>query len=160
MIEKIISGAQIGTDAAALKAAKACGILTGGYMTKGCKTLDGPKPEYIKEFNIQELASYSYSARTEMNVSQSDGTIRFAEFFLSAGEKCTLKHIKWHNKPYLDVNIKNPIDKSIVINWLKENNIKILNVAGNSEQTSPGIGKIVYNYLIDLFGEINVQNSK
>lgn len=46
MIEKVISGAQTGADVAGLKAAKACDILTGGFIPKRYKTLDGPKPEY------------------------------------------------------------------------------------------------------------------
>ena len=44
MIGKIISGGQTGVDQAALRAAKACGIPTGGWAPKGWRTEDGPAP--------------------------------------------------------------------------------------------------------------------
>jgi len=148
---KIISGGQTGADFAGLKAAKDFGFETGGMLPKNCRTLDGPRPEFLTEYNMVEHTSYSYVPRTEANVRDSDGTIRFASNFKSNGEKCTLKAIKWFNRPYIDVDIKNPRPVEEVINFIKQNNIQILNVAGNSELTSPGITETVYNYLINVF---------
>ena len=34
------------------------------------------------------------------------------------------------------------------------NVIRTVNIAGNSEQTSPGIEKIVYEFLVDLFAQV------
>lgn len=155
---KVCSGAQIGADQAGLKAAKFCNIPTFGEIPKGCRTLDGPRPDLLEEYNLTENSNYSYPPRTELNVKNSDGTIRFASNFSSTGERCTLKFIKWHKKPYIDINILKPLNKLIVVDWIKDNNINILNVAGNSEQTCPGIGDFVYNYLIDLFNDLTIIN--
>jgi hypothetical protein len=148
---KIISGGQNGADQAGLRAAKFCGLETGGWLPKDCMTLDGPKPEYLTEYGMQEHPVKGYPARTEANVKDSNGTLRFAETFSSAGEKCTLRAIKWFNRPYLNIDVKRPKDKELVLSWIKENDIKILNIAGNSEQTAPGIGGFVYDYLVEIF---------
>lgn len=158
MLQKIISGGQTGADQAGLRAGKACGLETGGWLPKGCITLEGPKPDLIAEFGMKEHTASGYPARTEANVRDSDGTIRFAEKFSSAGEKCTLRAIKWFNRPYFDIDVKNPKDKSLLLGWLKENDIKVLNVAGNSEETSPGIGDFVYNYLSEIFRQNLLDN--
>jgi hypothetical protein len=41
-----------------------------------------------------------------------------------------------------------------VANWVKENNIEILNVAGNRETTSPGITAFTIDYIINLIKEL------
>lgn len=148
---KVISGGQNGADQAGLRAAKFCGLETGGWLPLGCKTLDGSRPDLLTEYGMKEHGSSYYSHRTEANVKESCGTIRFAKTFSSSGEKCTLRAIKWFNRPYLDVDIKEPIDKEKVLAWLKEHNIEILNIAGNSEETAPGIGEFVFQYLVDVF---------
>lgn len=148
---KVISGGQTGADIGGVRAAKDSGLETGGWLPNGCITLQGPRPEYLQEFGMQEHLKKGYPPRTEANVKDSDGTIRFASNFSSAGEKCTLRAIKWFNKPYFDVNINSPPPKEEVILWLKENGINTLNVAGNSEETSPGIEDFVYNYLLEVF---------
>lgn len=154
ILNKVISGGQTGADIAGLKAAKECNIITGGYLPKGCRTLDGPKPEYILEYNMIEHSSSNYALRTESNVKNSDGTIRFATNFKSAGEKCTLNAINWYSRPYLDIATIKLLEVSVVLEWLEKNKIQTLNIAGNSEQTSPGIELIVYNYLCKVFKSI------
>lgn len=148
---KVISGGQNGADQAGLRAAKACGLETGGWLPRGCITLDGPRPDLMEEYGMQEHTSARYPPRTEANVRDSDGTLRFVRTFSSAGEKCTLKAIRWYNKPHLDIHIQHPPTKEEVASWLKDNNIKVLNIAGNSEETAPGIGEWVYGFLQDVF---------
>lgn len=148
---KIISGGQNGADQAGLRAAKFCGFETGGWLPKGCKTLDGPRHDLIEEYGMQEHSSSSYPPRTEANVRDSQGTIRFAKSFSSTGEKCTLRAIKWFNRPYFDVHIDDLPDRESVLSWIKQHDIKVLNVAGNSEETAPGIGELVFEYLKDVF---------
>jgi hypothetical protein len=52
------------------------------------------------------------------------------------------------------VDINKPIDKQEVLSWLKEHDIKILNIAGNSEETAPGIGDFVFKYLMGVFSDV------
>src|SRR5581483_11475001 len=106
---------------------------------------------------MQEHPRKGYPARTEANVRDSDGTLRFAKTFKSPGEKCTLKAINWFRKPYLDIQVREwfhddewrakdiqmPIEE--VREWLQRNNIRVLNVAGNSEETCPGIGDVIFD---------------
>lgn len=150
MIKKIISGGQNGSDLAGLKAAKELGLETGGMMPKGFRTLDGPRKDYADLYGIEEHKSWSYVPRTASNVKNGDATIRFASNFNSAGEKCTLKFIEKYEKPYLDIDITSPLPMQYVRDWLKKNDVSTLNVAGNSEKSSPGIESFVFNYLVEL----------
>ncbi len=149
-LQKVISGGQTGADQAGLKIAKALNIPTGGWLPKGCMTLEGPRPDLLTEYNMQEHPKEGYAIRTEANVRDSDGTIRFASNFKSAGEKCTLRAIKWFKKEHIDIDINDPLPWHEVVFWVAEHRIKVLNIAGNSEETSPGIGEFVYEYLLNL----------
>ena len=150
-LKKTISGMQSGVDLAAVALAKKYGLLVGGMMPKGYKTLDGNKPEYKDLYNAIESTSFNYPPRTYDNVKNSDGTLRFYTKKDSSGEICTLKAINQYKKPYFDVDFNNPCEKEDVVNWIVDNNIEVLNVAGNSEKTSPRIGVKVLYYLNDVF---------
>lgn len=56
----IITGGQTGADQAAWRAAKACGLPTGGYMPKGYLTEDGPRPEFATEFGAVAMTTSHY----------------------------------------------------------------------------------------------------
>jgi hypothetical protein len=129
-------------------------------LPKGWITQDGPKPEYAKLYGMSQHTNASYPPRTEVNAKEGDGTIRFAANFNSAGEKCTLKFINKHNKPYIDVDIHNPISVHDVIAWILENEIKVLNVAGNAEKTAAGIEAFVTEYLIGVFSRLPTEKPK
>lgn len=148
----IISGAQTGADVAGLLAAQDSGLKTSGMMPKGFITQFGPKPEWAKQFNLFEAKVAGYKYRTWKNIEASDATLRLAQNFWSAGEICTLNGIKKFNKPYMDVDLNkednNPQD---VVDFINEHNVRILNVAGNSEKTCPGITTLAYNFLIEVF---------
>lgn len=148
---KLISGLQTGADFSAVALAKKYGFETGGMMPKGFKTLAGNKPEYAQLYNATESASYNYPPRTYDNVKNSDGTLRFYTKKDSAGEICTLKAINQYKKPYFDVDLNNPPEKQEAADWIINNNIAVLNVAGNSEKTSPKISIKVLYYLNDVF---------
>lgn len=151
ILTKVISGGQTGADIGGLIAADWFGIDTGGTMPKGFLTLDGTSPWMAKKFGMKESLSPGYQARTEANVVDSDGTIRFARNFSSPGEKCTVRYIRQYLKPCCDVDIASPTPHKQVATWILVNNIKVLNVAGNSETTSPGIRDFVEEYLGIVF---------
>ena len=150
MLKKVISGGQTGADRAGLRAAKWANLETGGAIPKGWKTEKGSEPE-LAEYGLVETKSDSYVPRTYQNAKDSDGTIRFALNFKSAGEKCTLKGIEQYSKPHIDVDLKGPIPVEEVVQWVKDNAIETLNVAGNRESTAKGVGKFSEDYLKKVF---------
>lgn len=151
MLKRVISGGQTGADIAGLETAKRFGYETGGTMPFGYLTLDGCKPEYRKLFGIRDHKSSSYVPRTRKNVKDSDGTIRLAFDFNSAGEKCTLKAIRDYKKPYIDVDLANPIPAEEVVRWIYDNHIETLNVAGNAETTANGTQQAASDFLTKIF---------
>jgi hypothetical protein len=152
MLTKVISGGQNGVDQAALRAAKRVGLLTGGWAPRGYRTLDGPCLELRTQYGLLEHHSDKYPPRTELNVKESDGTLRIARHFGSAGEQCTLKFINKHSKPFMDVDVidLSPTVMMKVAIWIEAWNIEILNVAGNSEATDPGIGNRACEFLVGV----------
>jgi len=145
---KIISGGQTGVDRAALYVAKLYQLPTGGWLPKHCMCQDGNRRDLLDLYNMTEHSSVGYPPRTKQNVWDADATLRYAENFKSAGEKLTLKAIKTFNKPYFDIHSVDDI--SAAIEWIKKGEFKILNCAGNSENTVSGI----YNRAVDIFTRI------
>jgi len=150
-IKKVISGGQTGADEGGLIAAKKAGIETGGWMPPGFLTESGPRPDFADLYNIKEHERRGYPPRTEANVKDSDGTIRIANNFSSAGERCTLNAIKWYNKPYIDVGKATVLE---VVDWVKENKIEVLNVAGNRESVAKGICQRTQDFLEQVFAAL------
>ena len=148
----IISGGQTGVDIAALKAARNAGLLTGGFAPKGWKTLDGPNP-LLRDFGMIECHSDYYAERTEQNVKAADLTIRIARYFDSSGEKCTYNAIVKHKKPRIDIIEDSLTDENLEYyeNLISAAGPSIINIAGNSEKTAPGIGAKAEAWLEKLF---------
>lgn len=156
-LKKVISGGQTGVDQAALQAAADSGLETGGTIAKGFRTLTGPRPDLGEKFGLREHSSPDYPPRTFQNVRDADATIRIAKNFASTGELCTLKAITHYQKPHFDIPITNLIPVEEVAAWLESHDVEILNVAGNSEETFPGIYSKSYHYLMQLFAFIKSQ---
>lgn len=156
MLEKVISGGQTGADRGALVAAKAAGLQTGGWMPLGFTAKDGSHPEFAAQYGIKEHHSPNYPPRTRNNIKESDGTIRFASNWNHPGEKVTLRYLKELHKPHIDVDINSPNawTPDDIVTWLKLKKIKILNVAGNSEITSPGIQTFVASFMMQVFDKL------
>lgn len=179
LLEAVISGGQTGSDQAGIRAARRLGLATGGYAPRGWRTLDGPAPWLGTEFGLVEHWSSDYPPRTASNVHDSDATVRIASDFLSTGERCTLKAILKYKKPYLDVAVSSGsiwcfrADGDASLNdpawadpttsvsgpgdaffraFLIKYNIKVLNVAGNSNRTAPGIGALAEEFLMWALG--------
>ena len=142
---KIISGGQTGIDRLGLEVGKELGLETGGTTTPGYYTENG-RDESLKDFGVTEISPELqagrkgrefYLPRTEQNVLNSDGTVYFSTDEDSAGRIATQRFAKQHNKPFL----LNPTSQELA-QWLVDNNIGTLNVAGNrgsNEQPSETI---------------------
>lgn len=131
---KIISGGQTGIDRLGLEIGKELGLETGGTTTPGYYTENGPDIS-LQEFGVTEIApelqagkkgKEFYLPRTEQNVINSDGTVYFSTDEDRAGRIATQRFAKAHNKPFL----LNPTSQELA-QWLVDNNINTLNVAGN-----------------------------
>jgi Circularly permutated YpsA SLOG family len=72
MLRKIISGGQSGADRAGLDLAIAIGLEHGGFVPRGRKAEDG---RIADRYNLVELSTSSYPARTRRNIEESDGTV-------------------------------------------------------------------------------------
>lgn len=137
MIQKIISGAQIGADRAGIDAAIESGLEYGGWIPKG-ENLNGIVPEKYTE--LTEVPRGGYPKRTEQNVIDSDGTVIFTYGKLTTGSALTKKFALKHKKPILHIDLDTALKTSTVIKaWIQENNIQVLNVAGRSASKAPGI---------------------
>ncbi len=147
MLTKIISGAQTGADQAGLAAAIDLGLDTGGCMPRGRRTNVGPLSiELFRRWRLKEHSSWAYPPRTEVNVMESDGTVVFGNLN-SPGCVLTIKLCKKWNKPC----IGNPVSPEALMAWVTEKKIQVLNVAGNREETNPGIFERVKQFIVLAF---------
>lgn len=163
MIEKIISGGQTGVDIAALDAAIMFRIPHGGWCPPDRKNEKGVIP---KEYELREIpgsfkGQESYDDRTKKNVEDSDGTLIFIpeKSLLSEikdGTKLIVETVKSKQKPCLEIDLSESLEKNIekIVNWLKEKNIKVLNIAGPRESTSPGIYQLTIEFLEKFLPEL------
>lgn len=125
MIRKVISGGQTGIDQVGLKVASLMNIRTGGIAPKGYRTERGYEIEKLIKFNLIESSKIAYSDRTIKNITASDGTVLFGNMG-SPGSFFTLNICKMKGKAH----IVNPTSEELS-SWIKQNEIEILNVAGN-----------------------------
>jgi hypothetical protein len=158
MIELVISGGQTGADQAGWRAAKACGIATGGWMPKGFRTEDGFRPGFADLYGAREHESKEYPVRTAANVCDSDAILWFGST-KSPGFFCTHRAASSsrHARPMYVIRVPDGFHPPVsqVTTWLDlHGNIRRLNVAGNRESSSPGIGSWVERYLAELFRAI------
>jgi hypothetical protein len=153
----ILSGGQSGVDQAALRAARACGLPTGGFAPRGWLTEDGPAP-WLAEYGLDEtpppdpgnptgtpagIASSEYRRRTILNVSLCDALL-------------------WLGNPHSPsgrLTLTEAGRKARLSLWLPKligrfpEGRKLL-VAGNRESSCPGIGRRAEDYLTAAFREI------
>ena len=156
MLEKVISGGQVGVDRAALDAAIELGIPHGGWCPKGRTARDGVIPA---KYKLMETISATYPPRTRLNVKDSDGTLIYTDGKYSRGTELTLTILKTWEKPYIMVPYNEafpngmPLPFTSAKDWILAQGIYILNVAGPSEDKHPGIYREAYAFLIELFRE-------
>ena len=131
-LRRIISGGQTGADRAALETARRLGFATGGTVPKGFGTAKGPDPT-LAQFGVTEDASSEYPSRTVKNVRDADGTVWFGNQ-KTPGGKLTLGTARRMGKPLM----VNP-SPSQLADWIKENHIETLNVAGDRAENDPDI---------------------
>jgi hypothetical protein len=150
---KILSGGQTGVDQAALRAARAAGLETGGWAPLGWETEAGPAP-WLAEFGLVVCSEPGYPPRTRANVEGSDGTIWFGAIS-SRGYRTTHDAALRHSMAYPFLIVYEGSTKpSEVVAWIRSKEIRVLNVAGNRESGNPGIGERTERFLVNVFRQI------
>jgi hypothetical protein len=147
LVQRIVSGGQTGVDRAALDVAIRLGIQHGGWCPLGRLAEDGPIPE---RYQLTEMASPSYADRTLQNVLDSDGTLILYDDRVRGGTALTRRlAIQW-NKPWIAVRLRERADHETVVQWIADNQIHLLNVAGPRASTSPKIGQRAERFLVKV----------
>ena len=133
----IQSGGQTGADRAALDWAIENGLRHRGWCPRGRVTEDGQLPQ---RYELLETESFRYAARTQMNVEGSDGTaILSIRPHLTGGSLLTRRLAQEARCPWLHLHpeMKNP--GQLLRQFVKDNKIEILNMAGPRASTEPNV---------------------
>ena len=134
---KIISGGQTGVDRAALDAALRHGIESGGWCPTGRLDESGRIPD---RYPVKELENGGSTKRTLQNVKDSDGTIIIYPGKLSGGTEQTLHFCVEQRRPHelIDASkVSTEKAAQLIADFVCENNIEILNVAGPRQSEWP-----------------------
>ena len=150
-MRKVISGGQTGADIAALRAAKKCGIETGGYLPKGWLTESGPRPEYEQLYAVREHPQPGWVARTESNVLGSRATVILTldGGCLSGGTGKTWSFCRYWNRPHYIQDVSIESGTILLAQWLDGH--EIVNFAGPRESKRPGIEEQAEKFLTETF---------
>jgi hypothetical protein len=141
VIKKIVSGGQTGADRAALDWAISRNIPHGGWCPRGRLAEDGTIP---CRYNLQEMPTKNYPKRTEQNVVDSDGTVIFTiKPLLTGGSMRTAEFAVEHHKPLLHLHAHETDSGKKLTDFVTQNQIKTLNVAGPRASGEPAIGEFV-----------------
>jgi Circularly permutated YpsA SLOG family len=141
VLKKIISGGQTGADSAALDFAIWHELPHGGWCPKGRLCENGTiNPQY----QLKETSTKNYVQRTEKNVQDSDGTAIFTMSpKLTGGSKKTAELAAKHHKPWIHLHRGVYEPGRLLLQFLAEQNIETLNVAGSRASKEPD----VYNFV-------------
>jgi hypothetical protein len=156
MITKIVSGGQTGVDRGALDFAIKRGIAHGGFCPKGRRSESGRIPD---KYSLVETSSADYPPRTWRNVQHSDGTLIITRGTPSGGTALTEDICLASKKPRHVVNLKRPFDAEKFVAWVRENNIRTLNVAGPRESKQSGIRKATIKTMDALFKRLSASTA-
>ena len=158
LLQKIISGGQTGVDQAALDVAINMGIACGGWCPPGRLCESGLIPPH---YPLEETSSDSSDAatdiprslRTEWNVRDADATLIILPKRLRGdkGTEWTIQCALNYQKPYLITDPFDIYDCRSIGSWLENIRIKVLNIAGPSESSWPGIGEKTRKLLTEVF---------
>ena len=134
---KIISGGQTGVDRAALDVALEHGIECGGWCPTGRLDEFGKIPNH---YPVEELPGGGFTERTLQNVEDSDGTVVIHSGELRGGTEQTVRFSVELKRPHqlIDAsNISAEDAAKLIADFVRENKIGILNIAGPRQSEWP-----------------------
>jgi hypothetical protein len=158
-LKKIISGGQTGVDQSALNAAIALNLECGGWCPPGRICEAGIIPDHFPldetPTDRSEAAQHvPRSLRTEWNVRDADATLMIlpSDMGDDRGISWTIQCIQLYRKESLHVDPHDAAAVSKIKEWIASHKIELLNVAGPSEKTYPGIGSLTYKLMFRTLG--------
>lgn len=149
MLTKIISGGQTGADRAALDAGLESGFPVGGTCPVGRMAEDGP---IDTRYPLEEIGG-GYRQRTKKNVVDADGTAIFYQAYLQGGTEATVLFCIKQGKPYKLIDtalVEPPRAAELLISFVRERDVKILNVAGPRSSGCP----TMYGYVKQVIDRV------
>jgi len=166
MVTIILAGGQTGADQAAHRAARDSGLLCAGWCPPDRSCDSGPIPGWIPVQptpceRSERAPDVSRSLRTEWNVRDSDATLIIR--WIGAGDsrpadpgtEWTLTAANEYVRPVyaLEVDMETNAQATLndLINWIRANDVRVLNIAGPSDCTAPDAGPWTYEFLRKLF---------
>jgi hypothetical protein len=112
------------------------GIACDGWCPRGRRAEDGRIPE---RYPLREAASTAYAPRTRLNVAAADATLILTAGPLGRGTRLTLNTARELGKPVLVLDLRESPSTAAVADWLRRENVRVLNVAGPRASQSPTI---------------------
>jgi Circularly permutated YpsA SLOG family len=158
LFQKIISGGQTGVDQAALDVAINLGITCGGWCPPGrtCENGRIPSAYHLKETPAEKsdaAPGVNRSLRTEWNVRDADALLVLLPNNLKTdeGSEWTIQCAVNCGKPILIMDPFAAKASTQIKRWLESISIRVLNIAGPSETSCPGIGEQTKKLLLATF---------
>lgn len=156
MIGVVISGGQTGVDRAALDVATELGILTAGWCPKGRRCARGKIP---LRYRLTETDDASYPVRTVANIDAACATLILVGDEATPGTTLTIRECIVSGSRYRALKLSDSLRHvSAVEKWINgvgeflgEDPIRILNVAGPSERRIKGSYVKAQRFLKKLF---------
>lgn len=150
-MKKVISGGQTGVDTAALRAAKAMGIETGGWCAAGWRTEEGAFPQLAEEYGMQEHGG-GYAARNRQNVEDADGTVILYVVEMTGGTLLTANLCREKGgSRWLAVDLDKTKEDEALFVAKAIRKYSVVNFAGPRESKVPGIGHRAEQFLKEVF---------
>jgi len=144
-LKKIISGAEIGAERAALDTAILNNIPHGGWVTKGRKAKDDI---VLHSYTVTESTASDYKKCAELNAKASDGTLIFTHGKLTDHLLWIQKYAHKHDKPCLHIDLNKTYRftaANLIYKWMHE--IEILNCGGSRASEDKEIYSAVFSIL-------------
>ncbi len=98
-----------------------------GWCPAGHLAEDGVIPS---RYPLVETPSQKSAQRTEWNVRDSDATLIPHRGALTGGTRLTMDLARRHGRPLLVRDLGNPVDARATADWLRVNQVRVLNCAG------------------------------
>jgi hypothetical protein len=147
MIQKIIGGANTGTERAAMEAALDCDISCGGAL------LSSHEDSRLADLFFLTPLSGDYAEKIAKNTELSEGTMLFydrtmTEYTQAVQAYCQKNRIPCTGVDYSQVNTRYAVNE--VRDLVLRNKISILHVTGSSAEDSPRAYPFVYNVISEV----------